>query len=231
MKEHLQLERFTNNWLTSYRSIGKDIYCRKGCSGCCNLAVHATYPEAVLVAGELNREHTDKLRDYVSRLKTVLPQLSSMKDYLETHRRELGTCPFLDAEGSCSIYSIRPLSCRALLSTRPAAWCTVDFSELSEWDKQAYESSLDRHIVAWPTHYVAATQDFAHELENCLLESMKKSGSWRMSGNFAVMVWLEQQAHLSEQPLITRQQVHDILLEKELDSQLVLNLFKGKDSA
>ena len=188
------------------------------------MAVHATYPEAVAVAGELGEPQLERLSGYIERLKTALPEMTSFKDYLKRHRQALGPCPFLDAQGSCSIYSIRPLSCRALLSTRPAAWCTVDFSTLDHWDKQAYESSLDRQVVAWPTHYVAATQDFGSELENTLLTSMQKENGWALSGNFAVMVWLEKSEQLSRHNRASKQQALDILLASGLNSHLLLNL-------
>ena len=228
LKQHDQLEKFTNEWRINYRASGKTIYCRENCAGCCHLAVHATYPEAVAVAEDLSGLQLKNLSGYVERLKTALPELTSLKCYLKRHRQGLGPCPFLDAHGSCSIYAIRPLSCRALLSTRPAAWCTVDFSELDHWDKQTYESSLDRQVVAWPTHYVAATQKFGHKLENTLLESMQQKKGWSLSGNFAVMVWLERNAQLSKHNVTTTRQVRDILTAHGLNNHLLLN-FTGND--
>ena len=223
MKRHDQFDKFINDWLSNHHASGKTIYCREGCSGCCHLAVHATYPEAVAVANILPEPQIKSLSDYIERLITVLPELTDLKSYLKRHRQSLGPCPFLDTQGSCSIYSTRPLSCRALLSTRPAAWCTVDFSELGHWDKQAYESSLDRHVVAWPTHYVAATQDFGQELENTLLESMQRTTGWSLSGNFAVMVWLEKNIQLSKHNAATTQQVRNLLTASGLDNHLLLN--------
>ncbi|MDT8443500.1 MAG: YkgJ family cysteine cluster protein [Desulfuromonadales bacterium] len=224
LNRHEQLDKFTTTWLANYHMAGKTIYCRENCSGCCHLAVHATYPEAVNVVEFLTETQSKNLSGYIERLKKALPGLTGLKSYLKSHRRELGPCPFLDAHGSCTIYSIRPLSCRALLSTRPAAWCTVDFSKLNRWDKQAYESGLDRQIVAWPTHYVAATQDFGRELENTLLESMLREKSWSLSGNFALLVWLEKNYGLSRDNIATIQQVRDILTASELNNYLLLNL-------
>lgn len=192
--------------------------------------MHATYPEAATVARGLSGQQEKKLSAYIKRLKTALPEMTSLKSYLKNHREKVGPCPFLDSQGCCSIYSIRPLSCRALLSTRPAAWCTVDFSELSDWDKQAYESSLDRQIVAWPTHYVAATQDFGQELEGSLLLSMQREKGWSLSGNFAVMVWLESTSTLSGRDITTTQQLHDLLIDNGLDNPLLLNL-SGSDQS
>jgi Fe-S-cluster containining protein len=221
LKEHQQFEIFTDKWLNSYLETGKQICCRDNCSGCCHLAVHATFPEAVAVASELSTQQAADLAAYVERIKKAHKDWSNLKNYLKVHRRELGPCPFLNQQDSCSIYSLRPLACRALLSTRPAAWCTVDFSELDSWDKQAYESSLDRQVVAWPTHYVAETQDFGQKLEKTLLESMHREKGWALSGNFAIMVWLEQRCHASE--VTSKEEFHELLVTNGLSNNLLLN--------
>lgn len=230
MKQHAELETFTNDFLKKHRASGKTVYCCEGCSGCCNLAVHATYPEAAAAARRLSGQQEKNLSVYIKRLKTTLPEMTSLKSYLKGHRQKVGPCPFLDTQGRCSIYARRPISCRALLSTRPAAWCTVDFSELSQWEKQAYESSLDRQIVAWPTHYVAATQNFGQKLEESLLLSMKQEKGWSLSGNFAAMVWLEYTCKISEQKFMTTQQVHDLLTDNDFCSPLLLNLSESNQT-
>lgn len=189
------------------------------------MAVHATFPEAIAVASKLTEQQSTKLSHYVDQIKKSQQSWTGLKSYLKDHRQQLGPCPFLNSEGSCTIYTLRPLSCRALLSTRPAAWCTVDFSELDDWDKRAYESSLDCQVVAWPTHYVAATQDFGQKLEKTLLESMLKEKGWALAGNFAVMVWLEQTCHLSQYG--STDELHDTLSANNLDNRLLLNLTVG----
>lgn len=223
MKQHRQFEQFSQNLLADYRANGKPIYCRQGCSGCCSLAVHAVYLEAVPVAAQLSEQQSIDLFDYIKRLKAALPDLNALQSYLKIHREAIGPCPFLDIRGTCSIYALRPLSCRALLSTRPAAWCTVDFATLDPWDKQAYESSLDPQIVAWPTHFVAATQTFARELENSLLTMMQKEDGWALAGNFAAMVWVEKNFQLSQSGKTSPKEIHDILAETELDHQILLD--------
>lgn len=220
---HDRFDKFVEQWLAGYRAAGKRIYCQAGCDSCCHLAVHAAFPESIVVAAQLSAQRSLYLADYVQRLKNVMPELSSMKDYLKLHRRSLGPCPFLDEQGACAIYSIRPLSCRALLSTRSAEWCKVDFSELDEWDKQAYQNGLDHQAVAWPTHYVAASQDFAQSLEEDLIDKMQAEHGWSLSGNFAVMVWLELNFQLSK-PGTTAREVLDLLASHNLDSSLILTI-------
>ena len=224
MRQHDQFDRFASAWLASYLDSGGTIYCREGCVGCCNLAVHGTWPEAAAAAEVLSEQQSTSLTGYIDRLKISLPYLTDLKNYLKHHRQEIGPCPFLNERGSCSIYTVRPLSCRALLSTRPAAWCTVDFAELDPWDKQAYESSLDLEVVAWPSHYVAATQDLGRDLEETLLASMQQQKGWSLSGNFPLMVWLELSCQLNGRDIKCTQELRDILAARQIDSNLLLTI-------
>lgn len=220
--QHTHFDQFIAEWADQYTRQQRTIHCRKGCSGCCHLAVHATFPEATPVARELSTENKSKLERYIDRISSNLPELRDLKDYLKSHRQEFGPCPFLSTTGECTIYSLRPFSCRALLSTRPAAWCTVNFSELTTWDKEAYQSSLDRKIVAWPTHFVAATQDFGQNAENLLLDKMRRDLGWSLSGNFAVMVWLEHTLQLSNSGAHA-DQVQKMLAASGLNHPLLLD--------
>jgi Fe-S-cluster containining protein len=224
LREHQQFDRFIDQWLADYRALGKTIYCRAGCAGCCLLAVHATFAEAVAIAGQLSQQQGTQLSAYISRLKQTLASNADLKSYLKSHRESIGPCPFLDQQKNCSIYPVRPLACRALLSTRPAGWCTVDFSELDKWDKLTYESSLDRQVVTWPTHFVAATQDFGRELEDRLLEAMRQEQGWSLSGNLSAMVWLEQEYQLSRQGTVTTRQLGDILAAEGFDHEFLLRI-------
>lgn len=217
------MDKFVDQWLADYRARGKGIFCRAGCAGCCRLAVHATFPEAASIAGQLSQEQTARLSAYIGRLQRAIATVTDLKSYLQSHRLAVGPCPFLDAQGQCSIYPVRPLSCRALLSTRPAEWCTVDFADLDRWDRQAYEQGLDRQVVAWPTHFVAATQDYGRELENQLLESMSQQQGWALAGNLAAMVWLERRHQLSRRSRLTKQDVRAIRAAEGLGHDFLLS--------
>lgn len=222
MQQHQQLDTFVDMWLADYRGLGKKTFCRAGCAGCCRLAVHATLPEAASIAGQLSEVQAKRLSDYIGRLQKALSTVTDLRGYLRSHRQTVGPCPFLDARGYCSIYLVRPLSCRALLATRPADWCTVDFADLDSWDRQAYEQGLDRQVVAWPTHFVAATQDFGRELEGQLLESMRQQQGWALAGNFAAMAWLERRHQLSRRDMLTKQQLRAILAAEGLNHDILL---------
>ena len=224
MRQHRQLDSSLAQWLATYQATGRKIHCQAGCSGCCSLAVHATFPEALTIARQLSHEQAERLSGYIRRLKQALPTLYDVKSYLTGHRQQVGPCPFLDRQDQCSIYAARPLSCRALLSTRPAEWCMVDFATLGPWDRQAYENGLDQTTVAWPTHYVAATQDCGRRLEQELLDTMRRNRGWALSGNLAAMVWLARNHGLHVRAPSTSREMTDLLKQEGFDRPFLLEL-------
>ena len=222
----LQLDAMIAGWGAHYRTSGGHLYCGAGCSGCCTLFVQATLTEAVGIAPLLNPAQVQALEGYVARQHEALHDVVDLKSCLRLHRKTIGPCPFLDPEGRCGIYQHRPHACRALLSTRPADWCSVDFSELSPLDKELYLGALDRSAVAFPMHYVAATQDLANELEQKTLQQMGSTFSMAISGNLPLLVYLERRVSLSTavaagpaavQALLSECRTHPLLLHVEVD--------------
>lgn len=193
------LDRDIAAWQENYLARGGLIHCARGCANCCNLAVETTLPEAIQIASLLNVEQTENLQSYIDRLLPALSQVTDLKSYLRLHRQKIGPCPFLTEEGACGIYSCRPLACRALLSTRNSDWCAVDFADLHPLENEAFMSSLDREVVAFPTHYAAVPQQLAVEQEGELNHAMQESFGCRVSGNLPLLVWLERQHNLSTQ--------------------------------
>lgn len=180
-----------------FKAGGGRITCGRGCRNCCNLAVQCTFTEALLVAEALGNAQDAAPRAYVANLRQHLDAATDLKSYLRLHRRTIGPCPFLATDGACSVYVARPFACRSLLSTRPADWCAVDFADLHPLEKQAYLSSLDPAVVAWPTHYLAASRDLAREMEAAAARRMLDTFAFTLSGNLPFLVWLEQEYRLS----------------------------------
>lgn len=175
--------------VTRAGSTGATIYCHDRCSSCCNLAVFTTLPEAIVIAAALTARQRTALHDYMLRLRAVVEADLDLKSFLRLHRQVIGFCPFLD-QGSCSIYQLRPLACRALLSTRPAEWCAADFTSLHPLEQQAFLSSLDPQLVAYPSHYLASSQQLAEQLEQQLLAWMLQFFDLAVSGHLPTLVWL-----------------------------------------
>lgn len=199
VEEATTLDRCIDKWLQERSTEGKRIFCAPGCSNCCTLFVQTTLPEALLVAEKLSVDQFLKLEDYVLRQQKSLSAEHDFLTILRKQRYEIGPCPFLDDTGCCSIYALRPLACRALLSTKPADWCNVDFSTLDPLDKRLYLDSLERSVVAFPTHYVAGTQDAAQEGEKRILEQMAHLFGEAIIGNFPLLVYLSFSTNLVAQ--------------------------------
>ena len=186
-------------WLREREAAGKRIFCAPGCSNCCTLFVQSTLVEALHVAAELTAPQVNKLEDYILRQREIFAGVSDFLTVLRKQRSLLGPCPFLDSAGCCSIYAQRPLPCRALLSTKPAEWCSVDFSTLDPLEKRLYLESLEREIVAFPVHYVASTQNAAQEAEARILAQMEAQFGAAISGNFPLLVYLAHTCNLAAQ--------------------------------
>ncbi|BCS53406.1 YkgJ family cysteine cluster protein [Geobacter sp. SVR] len=192
------LDQLIAAWKSDYTAAGGTIHCGRGCRECCNLAVNATLTEAVAIAGALTEVQAEALQRYVGHLLEAVGRVGDIKGYLRMHRQELGYCPLLDDEGACGIYGVRPLSCRALLSTMPSRWCTVDFSALSAGEKQNFMEGLDRGAVAFPSHYAAFSRDTGQELEARAGRLMSEKFGFSIYGSMPVLVDLVRRHGLAE---------------------------------
>ncbi|MBJ6725180.1 YkgJ family cysteine cluster protein [Geomesophilobacter sediminis] len=192
------LEMFVRSWVQEYRSNGGAVFCAKGCRNCCSLAVHTGFAEAVAVARFLDEEKEHAVAAYAVRLREQVQGVSELSDYLRRHRQEIGFCPFLDAAGACSAYPVRPLTCRSLISTRESIWCGIDFATLAPAERDAYISGLDRHVVAFPSHYVAVLQEAGQELEDAGAKRMRELLGFAIYGNLGVLVHLIRRHGLAE---------------------------------
>lgn len=197
--ETTALDGVTAAWQRERELAGRRIFCAAGCSNCCTLFVQSTLIEALIVAEGLDANQAYKLQDYILRQRESLAGISDFLTILRQQRQEIGPCPFLDNAGCCSIYAQRPLACRALLSTKPSEWCSVDFSILDPLEKRLYLESLEREVVAFPVHYVASTQDAAQTAEARILAQMEDQLGAAIYGNFPLLVYLAYTTNLATQ--------------------------------
>lgn len=194
---------------------GVALYCDKGCSNCCTLAVHCSFPEAVALVGCLSRQQKQQILETLTLLESLSREAENLKQFLKLYREKCGACPLLDAEGSCSVYEQRPLSCRALLSTRPAGWCAVDFSTLHPLEKQAFISSLDPKVVAFPGHYLAASQQEGAALQASICSTMLDKYGFFLTGNLLWLMGMELKYQLSAALDADSRQIRDWLGEQQ----------------
>lgn len=218
------LDRLTAAQTAEYRSRGGTIHCARGCSNCCSLVVNCAASEALQLAAGLDEVLLERVDGYVERLRQLLEGVSDLREYLRRHRRAAGGCPLLGEEGACAAYGLRPLSCRALLSTRESSWCGTDFGQLSAVERESYLASLDRSAVAFPLHYLAAARDAGRELERQALLAMAGEYGVSLYGNMPVLVHLASRRGLAAALAAGAGAVRRLLQRSGLDQPLLLQL-------
>ncbi|MEJ2696802.1 MAG: YkgJ family cysteine cluster protein [Candidatus Sulfobium sp.] len=89
----------------------RDAVCRKGCSFCCTFMgnVDITTLEAVIIRERLALFSPHEQSMLSSKIKA---------NRMERKKGRKSPCPFLDEQGLCGIYDVRPFSCRQLYSLR-----------------------------------------------------------------------------------------------------------------
>lgn len=192
------LDMMNAAWLGDYSSRGGVIHCGRGCNSCCLLAVSCTLTEAVALAGVLDEAQRAAVSAYAVRLQGLMGPVADMKGYLQMQRREMGMCPLLADDGSCGGYGLRPLSCRALLSTKESYWCGVDFAAVPAVGKEQYLASLDRSVTAFPLHYAASPRETGSEFETRQLTHMQELFGFSCYGCMPVLVSLVDKHALAE---------------------------------
>lgn len=91
--------------------------CKEGCSYCCHQRVAVSIFEAIAIAFYLKNVYfrtEDKISEFASKLQFLAAETSKMtiSEWLKSGNK----CPLL-VDNYCSIYSIRPIQCRAYTST------------------------------------------------------------------------------------------------------------------
>lgn len=90
--------------------------CRAGCGSCCMLNVAVLFPEVVAIVDYVLKSWPpERLRTLIRRLDQLYRRVAGLDDEARLALRE--HCAFLDEEGLCSIYPVRPLICRSVTST------------------------------------------------------------------------------------------------------------------
>jgi Fe-S-cluster containining protein len=84
--------------------------CNKGCSWCCSLEVKLSAPEVLAIADYLRDSlPNEKLQDLRTRLAELAPKVRQASPAARQRLRI--PCPLL-VNSQCSVYLVRPLSCR-----------------------------------------------------------------------------------------------------------------------
>lgn len=91
------------------------IDCGPGCSGCCVVNVSTLLPEGFAIARFLTQQGEQTVSQAAERLEDLWRQVRGLDD--DDRLFVQRSCAFLDDNGSCSIYPVRPLLCRSVTST------------------------------------------------------------------------------------------------------------------
>jgi hypothetical protein len=104
------------------------IACREGCSFCCHLRVVTTIPEVLQITAKVRSdsgsEGIEALRRRIARYRAATTGLD-----VAARRRLRVACPLL-VDGLCSVYAVRPMSCRGWNSL-DVGGCEADFLDPS----------------------------------------------------------------------------------------------------
>ena len=137
---------------------GKCISCSKGCSFCCSQHIGATLQECDAIVYWLSlhpevrerfftrypvwrnrlREHEDVFKETNQAASAAISSQAdtrNVKEFMQAAEKYLKLdipCPFLDDDGTCSIYPVRPLVCASLVVVSPPEHCKASSSETPE---------------------------------------------------------------------------------------------------
>ena len=150
MKQRIEIELAAADALIARRTAGQTIACARGCSWCCHQLIVVTNRDdgIAMLQTARNRLSEAEYRDVVSNLREQVTRIGNMSHEDAESRR--WTCPFLRG-GECSIYDVRPIACRAVIS--PDASCCKammqadDFEDLSA-NHQALATDIGERAMA-----------------------------------------------------------------------------------
>lgn len=228
-KQHAFVDLINQQVCGEQPARGNTVYCGKGCSGCCNLNVHCSVSEVLAIVPTLSANTLATLARYAEQLQQFGADADTLKTFLRSSRQQLGNCPFLDPAGSCQIYSTRPLSCRALLSTKEPHYCSLDFSTLSSEEKQDFMASLDQAVVNFPTHYLAIPQQIAMTAEQQCSDSMINTFGFALTGSLPYLAYLQHQFQLSDQLEKGLENTLNFLDQHQLNTPFLLQITQSSD--
>ncbi len=109
------IDQLIDAFIQRCQAEGISVDCRMGCAWCCHQAVFATTPEMMVLVNYLRKRFSPEVvAGVVEKTKAKETNLSSLSP-AETLKSRYA-CPLL-LNGSCMIYSVRPMACRIYLSS------------------------------------------------------------------------------------------------------------------
>ena len=146
-----QLKEIYSRYETAAACHKKDAVCRIGCAFCCTSVGNV---DITTLEGMVIRSHMASLPKK-QRLRLEKAVLANRRD---KETRPLVPCPFLASDKTCSVYEVRPFSCRQLYSVKvcgdngptlhreAAALSTATVRALQQIDDTGYSGHIS-HIL------------------------------------------------------------------------------------
>lgn len=124
---------------------GREAACKGGCPHCCVLNVSVLLPEALLMTEQIKAQWSaHEWRSLQDRLAHHRNWVRWMDDEERVMRRAF--CPMLDTNGNCSVYPVRPLACRGVVSLDDES-CRRAFDPIIDERDRSVPADLQRRAA------------------------------------------------------------------------------------
>ncbi len=172
--------------------------CSAGCAYCCRVRVEATEPEILCIARTLGVLPPVQLAALVDKLRAHLAQASAVQG------KERQDCPFL-VNKLCSIYEIRPATCRKAhsLSVRKCETLALELPQNLDLLLQS-EALMLGTAEAYRELNLPASP---HELVAAVLTALTEPGAEALWYNGQSFLILEEQPHTLD---AVKHEIHEV---------------------
>ena len=160
---------------------GLKLACREGCSLCCSLRVDVFAHEVFLIARHIRSHFSDgEIAAVLDRLAAHAAIVMPLTPFEHATRNTV--CPLLQ-DGSCTVYAVRPHSCRRHHSQDFAA-CQFTFDHPTDIETPAaHDRDLFRALTEAMRENISAYADIGYdatfyELGTALKEALSDPSSW-----------------------------------------------------
>jgi hypothetical protein len=158
--------------------------CCVGCAACCHLHTVALPPEVLAIAKHVEREFSDEARESLRH--RMQAHIDATQGLTAGQRRQLRLpCPLL-VEGRCSVYTVRPLSCRGWNSL-DRGLCDADLADPSRGTTARL--NLRQYVLAGRAAEGLAAASHARGIEHRRLDLVRGLQKALADPNGAEQAW------------------------------------------
>lgn len=194
-----EFDTATMNWISSYP---RGVSCSRGCSICCDMYVGAFSSEALVIANSISDEQYQKVLEHTNKVIDYAREYAEQNFaiFISGYRLAVGFCPLLDSDGACSIYSIRPGSCRYTYSNMLPKYCQAGYwRTVTILERDEYLAKIDPKTNAGGyTPHLAPIKQIYDKVYDEHLRSLKPYSSVILVGNMHYLIYLSRKPEYLE---------------------------------